>query len=144
MLTFGMTYHDYYVIIKYLLSRRVRKMENNEFEQNQPVIDNNEVLEGNDKLFAIIAYIGIFWLVGLLVAPEKDHAFVKNHVNNGILLTLCSVVANIILAIPILGWIIGGLLDIVILVFWVISLIAAIKGEKYTLPIIGDKITLIK
>ena len=118
-------------------------MENNEFE-NQPIIEANESLEGNDKLFAILAYIGILWLIGLLVAPEKDHAFVKNHVNNGILLTICGIVANMIIIIPILGWILGGLLDIVILVFWVLSLIAAIKGEKYTLPIIGDKITLIK
>ena len=61
-----------------------------------------------------------------------------------ILLTICGIVANMIIIIPILGWILGGLLDIVILVFWVLSLIAAIKGEKYTLPIIGDKITLIK
>ena len=119
-------------------------MENNEFEQNQTVIEANETPEGNDKLFAILGYFAVLWLIGLLVAPEKDHAFVKNHVNNGILLTICGVVANIIIVIPVLGWILGGLLDVVILVFWVMALIAAIKGEKHTLPIIGDKIVLIK
>jgi uncharacterized membrane protein len=119
-------------------------MENNEFEQNQTVIDNNEVLEGNDKLFAILGYFAVLWLIGLLVAPEKDHAFVKNHVNNAILLTIAGFANGIIYAIPILGIIVGGLLSIVIFVFWILALIAAIKGEKYTLPIVGDKITLIK
>lgn len=117
-------------------------MENN----YEPIIDGGDSTTpvGNDKLFAILAYVGILWLIGLLVAPEKDHAFVKNHVNNGILLTICTVVANIIIMIPILGWILGGLIDVVILVFWVMALIAAIQGKMHTLPIIGDKITLIK
>ena len=58
-------------------------MENNEFE-NQSVIDANDAPVGNDKLFAILSYIGILWILGLVVAPEKDHAFVKNHVCNTI------------------------------------------------------------
>ena len=57
-------------------------------------------LQGNDKLFGILAYIFILWIIGLVVAPEKDHAFVKNHVNNGILLTIASVIVTILSKIP--------------------------------------------
>jgi len=111
-------------------------MENNEFE-NQTVIDANDAPVGNDKLFAILAYIGILWILGLVVAPEKDHAFVKNHVNNGILISIGAVILGVI---PFLGW----ALEIVLIVFIVMGIIAAVKGEKFTLPVVGDKITIIK
>lgn len=109
-------------------------MENNEFEQN--IIDANSTPEGNDKLFAVLAYIGILWILGLVVAPEKDHAFVKNHVNNGIILSICSILSPI----PVVGWILG----IAVLVFAIMGIIAAVKGEKFTIPFIGEKITIIK
>ncbi|MBR2295147.1 MAG: hypothetical protein IJ869_05240 [Clostridiales bacterium] len=117
-------------------------MENN----YEPIIDGGDSTTpvGNDKVFAILCYVGILWLLGLLIAPEKDHAFVKNHVNNGILLSICGVVVSIICVIPIIGWILGALLGIAIFVFWIMALIAAIQGKMHTLPIIGDKITLIK
>lgn len=110
-------------------------MENNEFEQN--IIDANSTPEGNDKLFAVLAYIGILWILGLVVAPEKDHAFVKNHVNNGIILAIGSIILGII---PFLGW----ALEIAVLVFAIMGIIAAVKGEKFTIPFIGEKITIIK
>ena len=117
-------------------------MENN----YEPIIDGGDSTTpvGNDKVFAILCYVGILWLLGLLIAPEKDHAFVKNHVNNGILLSICGVVVSIICVIPIIGWILGALLGIAIFVFWIMALIAAIQGKMHTLPIIGGKITLIK
>ena len=112
-------------------------MENNEFEQNQTVIEANETLEGNDKLFAILAYIGILWLIGLLVAPEKDHAYVKNHVNNGIVLSICGVVCGII---PVIGWI----ASIAVLVFAIMGIVAAAQDQQFTIPLIGDKFIIVK
>ena len=112
-------------------------MENNDYEQNQTIIDANDTPEGNDKLFAILAYFGIFWIIGLVATPEKDHPFVKNHVNNGITLFIgCAILAII----PFLGW----LLEIAICVFAIMGIIAAAKGEKYTIPFVGDKIQIIK
>lgn len=110
-------------------------MENNEFDQT--IIDADTKPVGNDKLFAILSYFGILFLIGLFVAPEKDHAFVKNHVNNGILLCI----GEFILAfIPFLGW----ACEIVLLVFAILGIVAAAKDETYTLPLVGDKIKIIK
>ena len=78
-----------------------QNMENNEF---------GEKFQGNDKLFGILAYIFILWIIGLVVEPEKNHAFVKNHVNNGILLTIAGVIVSIISKIPFIGLIIGLIL----------------------------------
>ncbi|MBP5441721.1 MAG: hypothetical protein IKI90_03110 [Treponema sp.] len=101
-------------------------------------------LQGNDKLFGILAYIFILWIIGLVVAPEKDHAFVKNHVNNGILLTIASVIVTILSKIPFIGWIIGLILGIGLFVLWLLAIIAAIQGNKYKFPFIGDSLVFIK
>lgn len=119
-------------------------MENNELEQSQTTSSSGEKLQGNDKVFAILSYIGFLWLIGLLVSPEKDHAYVKNHVNNGILLTIAWVIAFVISRIPFIGWIIGLILDIGIFVLCLLGLIAACQGQKYKLPLIGDSLVFIK
>lgn len=112
------------------------KMEN---ENNQgPVIDNNPSKPaGNAKLFAILAYFGIFCLIGLLVEPEKNDPYVKNHVNNGLILWIASVIC---LVIPIVGWI----CSIAVLVFAVMGIVAAAQDNYFTIPIIGEKIKIIK
>ncbi|MBO4636738.1 MAG: DUF4870 domain-containing protein [Clostridiales bacterium] len=95
--------------------------------------------------YSVLAYLTILWLIGLLISPEKDSPIVKNHVNNGIILFLGEMVAGILYMIPYVGrYALGPLLSLVILVFAVLGIIKAVKGEKYELPIIGDKFTLIK
>ncbi len=101
----------------------------NEFDTN--TVDITPV--GNDKLYAILSYISILWLLGLLIEPEKNHAFVKNHVNNGIWLTILSIACSII---PIVGWI----ASIAVLVFWVMGLVNACTGKTFTIPVIGEKL----
>ena len=101
-------------------------------------------LQGNDKLFGILAYIFILWIIGLVVAPEKDHAFVKNHVNNGIIFTIASVIVTILSKIPFAGWILGLILGIGLFVLWLLAIIAAAQGNKYTIPFIGESLVFIK
>ena len=119
-------------------------MENDELEQTQSSSGSGEKLQGNDKVFGILAYIFILWIIGLVVEPEKNHAFVKNHVNNGILLTIASVIVTIISKIPFVGWIIGMILGIGLFVLWLLGIIAAAQGNKYTIPFIGDSLVFIK
>ena len=112
-------------------------MENESLNQG-PVIDNNPTGPvGNDKLYSILAYIGILWLIGLLAAPEKDHAFTKNHVNNGIVLCIAGIVVNII---PVLG----QLCALVIFVFAIMGIVAAAQDKEFSIPLIGDKIKIVK
>ena len=56
--------------------------------QTQPQVNTSEQLPQNAKTFSILAYIGLLWLLGLLISPEKTSPFVRNHVNNGITLTI--------------------------------------------------------
>ena len=84
-------------------------------------MDNNQPsnFNPNYKLFNVLAYIGILFVVGLIVAPNDPRC--KHHLNNGILLFLIGLVSGAIAAVPILGWIIAPIVGI-------ISFIAAIKG----------------
>ncbi len=113
-------------------------MENENINNQGPVIDNNpSAPSGNGKLFAILSYFCPLWLLGLLIEPEKNDPFVKNHVNNGIVLSICGFVCGII---PVIGWI----ASIAVLVFAILGIVAAAQDQQYTIPLIGDKFVIIK
>lgn len=113
-------------------------MENENYSNQGPVIDNNpSAPSGNAKLYAILSYICPFWLLGLLIEPEKDDPYVKNHVNNGIVLSICGAACAII---PVLGWI----ASIAVLVFAIMGIVAAAQGTKFVIPLIGDKFIIVK
>lgn len=88
-----------------------------------------------NKGVAMVAYIIFF--VPLLAA--KDSKFAMYHANQGLILLIAAVAANLVLSlIPILGWIIMGLiLPLVVLGFAIIGIINASKGEMKPLPFIG-------
>ena len=98
-------------------------------------------MENNNKLYNILAYLGILFLVGLIAAPNEPD--VKFHVNQGIVLCLLEVAIGIISVIPIIGWIIGFVGSIFCLVLAIMGIIAASKGEQKELPLIG-KIKILK
>lgn len=104
-------------------------------ENYEPITETNPTPVGNDKVFAILAYFGIFFLLGLLIAPEKDHAYTKNHVNNGIWLFI----GQLLNVIPVVGQIIG----LILFVFAIMGIVAAAQGKTFTIPVIGDKLPAI-
>lgn len=103
-----------------------------------------------NKVFALLAYIGILWLVPLLAAPKSK--FAKFHTNQGLNLFLVSFGASIALAIvaffPFIGWIVSCLgypvLLIGIFAMMIMGIINAANGKAKKLPVIGDLFTLIK
>ncbi len=53
----------------------------------------------NRKMFSVLAYIPLLWLIGLLVAPEKNDARVRFNVGQGIIANIAIVVLNVAAAI---------------------------------------------
>lgn len=109
------------------------------------------------KVYNILSYIAILWLVGLL-GPDKDNKKVRFHVGQGMLVTLLwitiSIINNVFIAnifrstyvvwgvsytsgISSLGYTIMTLLSLIPLVFSIIGIINAINGNENELPIIG-------
>jgi len=106
----------------------------------------------NKQLFCILSYIGILWLVGMLVEPEKNDPRVKFHVGQGMLLSIIVIALPIVLSIvsfifgfiPYIGWIfvrliwiIESLIGIGYIILAIIQIIGITKNEDKPLPVIG-------
>jgi uncharacterized membrane protein len=103
-----------------------------------------------NKVFAVLAYLGILVLVPLLAA--KDSPFAKFHANQGLLLLIIEVVLGFVLPIIQGAFVFSGLwslanllslLYLIPLVFAIMGIINAANGEMKKLPYIGDY-TLVK
>ena len=108
--------------------------------------NSNQNDQSNTILFSILSYIGILWLIPLLV--EKNDKVVRFHVNQGIVLFIFDIIGSIavgilsaifvfIPVISFLGVVIASLFGILCFVLMIIGIVnAATKSEK-PLPIIG-------
>ena len=106
--------------------------------------NSNQNDQSNTILFSILSYIGILWLIPLLV--EKNDKVVRFHVNQGIVLFIFDIIGSIavgilsaifvfIPVISFLGVVIASLFGILCFVLMIIGIVnAANKSEK---PIIG-------
>jgi len=95
-----------------------------------------------NKVYAVLAYIGLLFLVPLLAAPNSK--FARYHTNQGIVLFLATIVlmaASMVLAIiPFIGCV-ATILSVAIagaaVVFMVLGIINAASGLYKPLPLIG-------
>ena len=113
-------------------------------------VDNTGNSNQNDKsntiLFSILSYIGILWLIPLLV--EKNDKVVRFHVNQGIVLFIFDIIGSIavgilsaifvfIPVISFLGVVIASLFGILCFVLMIIGIVNAANKSEKPLPIIG-------
>ena len=99
----------------------------------------------NNKVYAILSYIGILFLVGLIAAPKSK--FARFHVNQGLVLfiaeVLLGVVSGIVSFIPVVSTVVGTLAGLLSLVYLCIGIYNTASGRAKELPLIGG-ISLIK
>ena len=92
-----------------------------------------------ENVAGLLCYL-VGWVSGLVFfLIEKDSKFVKFHAMQSIItfvaLTVIMWIANVI---PLIGWLIAGLVGLLALVLWIILMIKAYNGEKFKLPVIGE------
>ena len=102
-----------------------------------------------NKVFGILAYLGILWLVPLLAA--KDSPFARYHCNQGLVLFLgamavwfCCLIVTFIPLLNLIMLLVWPVFGITCLVFAILGIINAANGVCKPLPLIGDRFTLIK
>ena len=98
----------------------------------------------HSKLIAVLSYFGFFWVLGLTIEPEKNNPFVRNHANNGIILSICFLVINLCNIVPFLGQLVAAVGDIALLVFTIIGIVKACQGNTWTVPIVGEKLEFLR
>lgn len=101
----------------------------------------------DNKVFGILAYIGILVLIPILAAP-KNSVFSRFHANQGLVLWITSIIlsvaSSVLNAVGEVLWILGlvtglvsGAAGIFRLVLMIMGIVSAAKGEMKELPIIG-------
>lgn len=88
------------------------------------------------KVTGIVAYITwIGWIIAY-IAGDKEGA--KFHLNQALVLMLCSLVNMVIGVIPLIGTILSPIISIVIFVFAIIGIVSAANDQEKELPFIGS------
>ena len=94
----------------------------------------------DNKLMAILCYLGILWLIPFLAAKESP--FVKFHLNQGLVLLVIDVVVWILCRIPVIRFV-GWIVSIAVFALIIIGIINVCNGKAQELPVVG-KYTLLK
>ncbi len=94
-------------------------------------------MQQGSKGLSIVSYITwIGWIIALL-ARDKSDTLVIRHLNQALILNLATTVATILTRINGFFAIIGWVIDVAVLVFWIWGIVRAIKGSEEPLPLIG-------
>lgn len=112
-----------------------------------------------NKVYGILSYLGILFLIPLLAA--KGSLYARFHTNQGLVLFLAEMILAIagriiswilgtlinVVTLGLLGWVIPTIINLIVvvisLIFVILGIVNACSGEPKKLPIIGS-ITLIK
>ena len=93
--------------------------------------------DDNSKLFAFIATF--LSIVGFIIAILlwKDDKYVMYYAKQSLLIFIIFVIGAVVMAIPTLGNVLGVIVNILGVIFWVMSWIYALSGEKKQVPVLG-------
>ena len=100
---------------------------------NNEVYDNQDIQ--NNKVLACLSYLGLLFLVPLIAAPDSPYA--RFHANQGLVLFIACLILGVICAIPFIGWLVGTIGEIAVLVLAIMGIVNAAQGQAKELPIIG-------
>lgn len=102
-------------------------------------------MDSNDKLYGVLSYITILWLVPVIAGATKTSEFARFHANQGCILFIfevaVSIIASILTKIPILKWIFAiafGAAYLLLFVLAIIGIITVCNGQQKKLPLIGE------
>lgn len=112
-------------------------MDGENTQQSEPVapkaklVFDQKDIEAN-KYVAALSYLGLLFLVPLLV--KKESPFAQFHAKQGLVLCIVFFIGSFFFWIPILGW--GA--AIFLLVVDVMALVKTLSGEAWELPVVKD------
>ncbi|MBR3135580.1 MAG: zinc-ribbon domain-containing protein [Clostridia bacterium] len=104
-----------------------------------PQFDPQDIAD--NKMLAMLGYLtmGVLPMIGC-----RNSAFAMHHVNQALWIFIGSLLCGLVCIIPILGWIVGAIGSIFLLVCEIIGIIRALKGSGAYLPFIKGLPVIIK
>jgi len=91
-------------------------------------VSKEEIEKG--KTMAIVTYLGLIGFIVALATDGKKNEYTRFHMNQA----LPIMIAMLVSPIPVIGWIVA----VAGLVFWIMGIINAANGEMKRLPVIGN------
>lgn len=102
---------------------------------DQADIEKNKTIVLLTAVLQCIPGLAILFFLPLVCCQGSEYG--KFYANQGLLLLLCGIVCGII---PIVGW----LAEIAVFVFAIMNAVNASNGVRQGIPLIGDKLIIIK
>jgi uncharacterized membrane protein len=98
-----------------------------------------ETSSDDGKTVAIISYITIIgWIIALILNNNNKTEFGSFHIRQSLGIIIVAIglaIVNSFIGIAMLGWII----QIAILIYWILGFIGAVQGEKKPVPYLGEQ-----
>lgn len=89
-----------------------------------------------NKGMTVLSYIGILCLIPLLA--NKESKFAQAHAKQGLALFLVAVLAGVVTAIPVIGWIVGSLSMVLVVVLEIVNIVKVLQGQFWQMPVLYD------
>jgi uncharacterized membrane protein len=102
--------------------------------------DISQDTRSQENLLGALCYF-LGWVTGLILwfSVPKTRRFIRFHAMQSIIFSVILMVVFLILArIPVIGWIISGLVGLLAFIIWIVLMVKAYQGQTYKLPVIGD------
>ena len=97
-----------------------------------------EASPSDDKTVGIVAYLTLIgFIVAIVMRGNRRSPYVAFHLRQMLGLLITGLCCSMLMIIPILGWILGPLLWLVVMVLWIISFLGALNGSTKPTPILG-------
>jgi len=91
----------------------------------------------DEKVVSAVAYVGIISVIVYLIYRDKKNDFVKFHATQGMLLFGAVFLADLLLAITLIGILLIPFVFLGYFIAVVVLAYKAYKGDSYKLPVIG-------
>jgi uncharacterized membrane protein len=103
----------------------------------QPVKKTSSGLQEN--VAGLLCYL-VGWITGIIfLVIEKDNKTVRFHAWQSIFVSGAYTILWIVFGwIPIIGWIIMGIMGVIFFILWIVLMYKAYKGEMFKLPVVGN------
>ncbi len=87
-----------------------------------------------NKYVAMLSYLGILFLVPLLM--KKESPFAQFHAKQGLVLVIAWIIGSFVFWVPIIGW----ALAIALFVVNVMAFVKTLSGEAWEIPYVKDAV----
>lgn len=98
--------------------------------EGQPAVTTTE------KLWGLLSYVPLLAVLALVIHPRSD--YIKLHGRQGLLLFLIFFFSIFIYIVPLIGYIIGGVIHLAVIIIGLFSMFQAFIGNWWKIPVLGD------